>query len=105
MARLARERLHRRPACLKRDRRMHGVNAMDTDPRLTPAKSRALVRLIGLLLFAVAGLIAGLAGPLSPVRAASSTFVVNDNFDDNDNNPGNGICDNGGNVCTLRAAL
>ena len=36
---------------------------------------------------------------------AAATFTVNSPADVVDNNPGNGICDTGGGVCTLRAAI
>src|SRR5262245_34709226 len=40
----------------------------------------------------------------TPTRAAP-TFTVNSNSDVVDSNPGDSICDTGGGVCTLRAAI
>src|SRR5437867_12917593 len=44
---------------------------------------------------------------LRPVGAAPAglTFTVDSNSDVTDAQPGNGVCDTGGGVCTLRAAV
>jgi CSLREA domain-containing protein len=57
----------------------------------------ALAILIGLLTFS--------ALASTPAHAAGPTFTVNSPSDVVDANPGNGICDTGGGVCTLRAAV
>jgi len=42
---------------------------------------------------------------ISPRPAHASTFAVNSTADTNDANPGDGICDDGSGLCTLRAAI
>ena len=51
------------------------------------------------------GLVALALPALSPIPAAAATFTVNSNADTADATPGDGLCDVGGGVCTLRAAI
>jgi CSLREA domain-containing protein len=53
----------------------------------------------GLLLAMLTG------GPSAPVSAGGATFTVNSNLDAPDSNPGDGSCDQGLFLCTLRAAI
>src|SRR5688500_13827104 len=42
---------------------------------------------------------------LHPTETAAATFTVNSIGDASDATPGDGLCDSGGSVCTLRAAI
>lgn len=61
--------------------------------------------ILGLLLLLAASAAELMLYSPAPVFAAGSTFVVNTMADGSDNSPGDGICDNGGGQCTLRAAI
>jgi hypothetical protein len=68
-------------------------------------------RLILLTVFALSGLVseAITAGSYLPIQTAphrpANTFTVDDNQDNPDSNPGDGLCDSGNGKCTLRAAI
>lgn len=51
------------------------------------------------------GLIAVAVPTLTPIPASAATFTVNSTADTPDASVGDGFCDVGGNVCTLRAAI
>jgi CSLREA domain-containing protein len=47
----------------------------------------------------------GLLDSLQPASAAAGTFTVNSSGDTPDSNTGDGVCNDGSNRCTLRAAI
>jgi CSLREA domain-containing protein len=53
----------------------------------------------------VVGLIAVAVPTLSPIPASAATFTVNSTADSADATVGDAVCDAGGGVCTLRAAI
>ncbi len=64
-----------------------------------PHNSRSAI-LCGLVLIAIVGLIMA-----TPQSAAATTFTVNSTLDLPDLNPGDGLCNAGVALCTLRAAV
>jgi CSLREA domain-containing protein len=53
----------------------------------------------------VVGVVALAVPTLTPIPSSAASFTVDSTADTSDATPGDGICDAGGGVCTLRAAL
>ena len=80
-------------------------------PRLNATRRNArrlssLAVFVGLIgLISLTHLPSGLLRPLQPTALAATTFTVNSTGDGADSNTGDGVCNDGGGNCTLRAAI